>query len=139
MNSKKNDKNKKIKKLWNRSQTWDKTKAYQNSKISKKRIWFDVWENVFFFLFLFLVSASLLSVRESILKKKKKVSGSLFFPFFFLCQSLKITIGNFRWSQGGQVPPSPPSGSATEFYMSVFRTLLSLIYIYIKPKPLIFC
>ena len=53
----------------------------------------------FFFFFLFFVSASLLSVRESILKKKKKkVSGSHFFPFFFLCQSLKSTIGNFRWT-----------------------------------------
>ena len=51
---------------------WDKTKAYQNSKIGEKRTWFDVWENSFFFFFVFFVSASLLSVRESILKKKKK-------------------------------------------------------------------
>ena len=58
-----------------------------------------MFEKILFFFFLFFVSASLLSVRESILKKKKKkVSGSHFFPFFFLCQSLKITIGNFRWT-----------------------------------------
>ena len=61
---------------------WDKTKAYQNSKIGEKRTWFDVWENSFFF-FLFFVSASLLSVRESILKKKKKKKKKSLWKSFF--------------------------------------------------------
>ena len=64
MNSEKNDRNQKRKKLWNRSKTWDKTKAYKNIKIDEKRIWFDVWEN-FFFFFLIFFPKSLSSFKES--------------------------------------------------------------------------
>ena len=39
---------KKEKKLWNRCQTWDKTKAYKNNRIDERGIWFDVGE-IFFF------------------------------------------------------------------------------------------
>ena len=107
MNSEKNNRNQKRKKLCNRSQTWDKTKPYQNSKLSERGIWFDVWENFFF-----LLSFSCVRITFRFQSIGVLFSFLFFFFFLFLCQSplrLQLDIqGNFRWSQGGQVPPFAP-------------------------------
>ena len=103
--------------MWNKCHAWDKTKVYKNSKLGENGIWFDVWENFFFFTFLFLC------------QNHYQVSinwESFCFFVFCVCQSplrLQLHIQkNFRWSQGGRCPPSPPSGSATGGSWSIWRT-----------------
>ena len=117
---------KKEKKLWNNYQTWDKTKAYQSSKLGENDLMFE--KTFFFFYFPFLVSEPLssyhqlgviffflfLCVRVPYIYKEMPLSsynklGVIFF-FLFLCvrvpyiyKEMQILSG----VRGGQVPPSP--------------------------------
>ena len=59
--------------LWNKCQTWDKTKAYKNSKLGEKDLMF---EKTFFFLLSFSC------VRITI---KFQSIGSPFVFLFFVC------------------------------------------------------
>ena len=94
---------KKEKKLWNNYQTWDKTKAYKSSKLGEKDLMF---EKFFFFKLSFSCVITIFKLQPI---------GSHFFLSFSLCQSPLHSQRNFRWSQGGRCPPSPPSGSATGY------------------------
>ena len=89
---------KKEKKLWNKCQTWDKTKAYKSSKLGEKELMF---EKTFFLLFFFLCQNHF----------QVTINWNHFFLSFSLCQSLlrlQLHIQrNFRWSQGGRCPLAP--------------------------------
>ena len=87
---------KKEKKLWNNYQMWDKTKAYKSSKLGEKDLMFEIF---FFFLLSFSCVITIFKLQPI---------GSHFFLSFSLCKSPLHLQRNFRWSQGGQVPPLAP-------------------------------
>ena len=104
---------KKEKKLWNNYQTWDKTKAYKNSKLGEKDL---TLRKLFFFTFLFLCQTTF----------KLQPIESHFFLSFSFCQSPLHIQRNFRWSTCPPWPPLAPPLIYILIFISIYSCHLQL-------------